>query len=134
MQLLPWRKKEAERMTNQVNTNHGQMVFKNFMMPISKQTGGLITLILFGVFCFGQGERVNRSKIDSLRTLFPTLLGSARVDCLNELGGSYISLNRGYFLSLDKDSPDSRQIQSLGSVIALPEVGGLHHRYERRTA
>jgi len=26
------------------------------------------------------------------------------VDCLNELGGSYISLNRGYFLSLDKDS------------------------------
>jgi tetratricopeptide (TPR) repeat protein len=73
-------------------------------MPISKQIGILITLIQFGVFCFGQGEKVNRSKIDSLRRLFPTLHGSARVDCLNELSGSYVSLNRGYFLSLDKDS------------------------------
>ena len=34
-------------------------------------------------------------------------------------------------LSLDKDSPDSRSVQSVGKVIAFPEVGGLHHRYER---
>jgi putative transposase len=34
-------------------------------------------------------------------------------------------------LSLDKDSPDSRSVQSVGRVIAFPEVGGLHHRYER---
>jgi hypothetical protein len=32
---------------------------------------------------------------------------------------------------LDKDSPDSRSVQSVGRVIAFPEVGGLHHRYER---
>jgi len=73
-------------------------------MPISKQVGVLVTLIHVGVFCFGQAEKVNRTKIDSLRTLLPILHGNARVDCLNELGGSYISLNRGYFLSLDKDS------------------------------
>jgi len=37
-------------------------------------------------------------------------------------------------LSLDKDSPDSRPVQSVGAVIGVPEVGGLHHRYERRAA
>jgi putative transposase len=39
-------------------------------------------------------------------------------------------------LSLGKDSPVHRPIQSpvLGEVIELPQVGGLHHRYERRAA
>ena len=39
-------------------------------------------------------------------------------------------------LSLDKDSPTPRAVQSeeFGQVIALPQVGGLHHRYERRAA
>src|SRR5205823_4803372 len=35
-------------------------------------------------------------------------------------------------LSLEKDSPDSRTVQSLGKVVAISQVGGLHHRYERR--
>lgn len=39
-------------------------------------------------------------------------------------------------LSLDMDSPLSRPVQTAneGKVIALPHVGGLHHRYERRAA
>jgi len=39
-------------------------------------------------------------------------------------------------LSLGKDSPRSRPIQprAAGEIVALPEVGGLHHRYERRAA
>jgi len=39
-------------------------------------------------------------------------------------------------LSLGKDSPEPRPIQPLemGPVVALPQVGGLHHRYERRAA
>ena len=39
-------------------------------------------------------------------------------------------------LSLNKDCPQPRHIQppSAGKIIALPEVGGLHHRYERRAA
>src|SRR6058998_4146914 len=28
--------------------------------------------------------------------------------------------------------PNFRPVQSIGAVIAVPEVGGLHHRYERR--
>jgi transposase InsO family protein len=39
-------------------------------------------------------------------------------------------------LGLEKDAPEPRSIQSaeLGQVISIPEVGGLHHRYERRVA
>ena len=39
-------------------------------------------------------------------------------------------------LSLEKDTPESRPVQPPegGSVIAVPKVGGLHHRYERRAA
>jgi putative transposase len=37
-------------------------------------------------------------------------------------------------LSPDRDSPDPRPVQSIGAVINIPEVGGLHHRYERRAA
>jgi hypothetical protein len=39
-------------------------------------------------------------------------------------------------LALAKDAPEPRAIQSLelGAVVEIPEVGGLHHRYERRAA
>jgi hypothetical protein len=39
-------------------------------------------------------------------------------------------------LSLAKDTPDSRPVHppALGAVAAIPQVGGLHHRYERRAA
>ena len=39
-------------------------------------------------------------------------------------------------LSLNKDCPQPRRIQSpsAGKIVAFPEVGGLHHRYERRAA
>ena len=39
-------------------------------------------------------------------------------------------------LSLDKDTPIHRPITppSAGTVVAIPQVGGLHHRYERRAA
>ena len=39
-------------------------------------------------------------------------------------------------LLINKDCPDPRSIQppSAGKIVAFPEVGGLHHRYERRAA
>ena len=39
-------------------------------------------------------------------------------------------------LSWAKDTPEPRVVHppELGSVIAIPQVGGLHHRYERRAA
>lgn len=37
-------------------------------------------------------------------------------------------------LSLEMDSPSGRKIQAKGKVVAAPQVGGLHHRYEREAA
>jgi transposase InsO family protein len=39
-------------------------------------------------------------------------------------------------LSLDKDCPEPRPVMPLriGRVVALPQVSGLHHRYERLAA
>jgi hypothetical protein len=39
-------------------------------------------------------------------------------------------------LSLGKDSPEPRPMQApdIGPLVAISEVGGLHHRYERRAA
>ncbi len=39
-------------------------------------------------------------------------------------------------LALAKDPPVSRSVASPaeGDIVAIPQVGGLHHRYERRAA
>ncbi len=77
------------------------------------------------------------------------LIGSIRRDCLDHV----IVLNErhlkriltGYFdyyhrwrthLSLGMDSPASRSVQppALGKAVQFPEVGGLHHHYERLAA
>jgi putative transposase len=51
---------------------------------------------------------------------------------------SYLAYCRGSrtHLSFGKDAPDHRAVQTLaqGKVVQLAEVGGLHHRYERRAA
>jgi putative transposase len=77
------------------------------------------------------------------------LIGSIRRECLdhvivlNESGLRRIL--RSYFdyyehsrthLSLEKDAPVARPIQPIetGPVVAIPQVGGLHHRYERIAA
>jgi transposase InsO family protein len=39
-------------------------------------------------------------------------------------------------LSLAKDTPETRPVQSaeVERIVAIPQLGGLHHRYERRAA
>jgi len=37
-------------------------------------------------------------------------------------------------LALGKDAPVERAVQSTGRIVVRPEVGGLHHRYERQAA
>jgi hypothetical protein len=75
------------------------------------------------------------------------LIGSIRRDCLDHvivLNERHLKriLNR-YFdyyhrwrthLSLEMDTPESRLVQrpACGKVVQFPEVGGLHHHYERR--
>ena len=77
------------------------------------------------------------------------VIGSIRRECLDHVIVFHESSLRptfnSYFdyyhrsrthLSLEKDSPEPRAIQppEMGSVVAVPQVGGLHHRYERRAA
>ena len=76
------------------------------------------------------------------------LIGSLRLECLdhvivlNELHlqrvlRTYVDYNHSRtHLALDKDAPEPRPIAAIdaGRVVALPAVGGLHHRYERRAA
>ena len=77
------------------------------------------------------------------------VIGSIRRECLdhvivvNETGLSrlltryltYYHQSRTH-LSLDKDAPQPRRIAPpmCGPVVACPQVGGLHHRYDRRAA
>jgi len=77
------------------------------------------------------------------------LIGSIRRECLNHvlvLGErhlhriltryfSYYHQSRTH-LALDKDAPDLRPIAlpMTGTIVQLPEVGGLHHRYIRQAA
>ncbi len=77
---------------------------------------------------------------------YERVIGSIRRDCLDHV----IVLNerhlrrilREYFnyyhncrthLSLNKDPPESRTVepQAMGNIVALPQVGGLYHRYTR---
>jgi transposase InsO family protein len=77
------------------------------------------------------------------------VIGSIRRECLDHIVifnerhlrrvlSSYVDYYQRTrtHLSLDKDCPDSRPIQhrSVGRVVAIPKVGGLHHRYERLAA
>ena len=83
------------------------------------------------------------------RAYVERVIGSIRRECLDHLIVLHEnSLRRtlaSYFqyyhrsrthLSLGKDSPEPRSIQpgEVGRVVAVPQVGGLHHRYERRAA
>ena len=77
------------------------------------------------------------------------LIGSIRRECLDHvlvLGEGHLRrIVTRYFayyhrarthLALQKDAPDVRPIErpEAGTVVQIPEVGGLHHRYVRRAA
>jgi hypothetical protein len=77
------------------------------------------------------------------------LIGSIRRACLDPvfvLNQAHLHrLLKAYFayyhrslthLGLDQDAPEPRPVQGPedGKIVALPQVGGLHHRYERLAA
>jgi transposase InsO family protein len=83
------------------------------------------------------------------RAYVERVIGTIRRECLDHvivLNQHGLSRHLGRFLeyyhrsrchlSLLKDAPDTRPIQPAeqGRVVSVPQVGGLHHRYERRAA
>jgi putative transposase len=83
------------------------------------------------------------------RAYVERVIGSIRRECLDhmivfneaslyqhvKMFISYYHQTRTH-LSLAKDTPETRPVHppDLGPVVAIAEVGGLHHRYERRAA
>ena len=83
------------------------------------------------------------------RAYVERVIGTLRRECLDHLivfheadlsrhlrrFGDYYHRSRTH-LSLEKETPESRPVQGreAGRIVAIPEVGGLHHRYERRAA
>jgi putative transposase len=83
------------------------------------------------------------------RAYVERVIGSIRRECLDHMIVFHeqslrrtLTLYSGYYhrwrthLSLGKDAPQPRRTQRPieGPVIEIPEVGGLHHHYERRAA
>jgi transposase InsO family protein len=83
------------------------------------------------------------------RAYIERVIGSIRRECLDHMIiGNEASLRRilGWYLdyyhasrthlSLAKDCPEPRSMQppDIGRIVAVVQVGGLHHRYERRAA
>jgi putative transposase len=83
------------------------------------------------------------------RAYIERLIGTIRRECLdhviviNERSlWNHLRAFRDYYhrtrthLALEKDSPEPRAIQppEAGEIISIPQVGGIHHRYERRAA
>jgi putative transposase len=63
------------------------------------------------------------------------VLNQAHLRCVLSIYSLYYHRSRTH-LGLEKDAPDPRPVSapSTRAIIAIPEVGGLHHRYERQAA
>jgi transposase InsO family protein len=83
------------------------------------------------------------------RAYVERLIGTIRRECLDHLIvfnertlKRHLRAYEAYYhktrthLALQKDCPEPRAVQpvEVGPIVSIPEVGGLHHRYERRTA
>ena len=98
-----------------------------------------------------QGVRIVRTpfRAPQANGVIERFIGSARRECLDHViilnaAGlqrvlkkyvEYHERSRTH-LALDKDAPISRAVSppAAGTIIAIPQVGGLHHRYARIAA
>ena len=94
----------------------------------------------------GIQEVLGAPRAPQQRAYVERVIGTIRRECLDHVivfNAASLRLHLKSFLeyyhgtrthlSLEKDTPESRLVQS-GRVVAVPQVGGLHHRYERRAA
>jgi hypothetical protein len=94
------------------------------------------------------GRLVSAPRSPWQRAYVERLIGSIRRECLDHViafdESSIRRILASYFdyyhrsrthLSLGKDSPEPRLVQprEIAPVVAVPQVGGLHHRYETPT-
>jgi transposase InsO family protein len=98
---------------------------------------------------FGIEEVLGSPGVPQQRAYIERVIGTIRRECLDHVivfheASLYrhLKLFLEYYhgtrthLSLEKDTPERRSVQppESGRVVAVPQVGGLHHRYERCAA
>ena len=94
--------------------------------------------------CHGHRDRPTSPRSPWQNGYAERLIGSIRRECIDHVivfGECHLRhLLRSYLnyynetrthLSLDKDAPVSRAIQSVGLIFSRPVLGGLHHQYVR---
>src|ERR1017187_4874706 len=101
------------------------------------------------VKAMGIKEVLSAPRSPCQRAYVERVVGTFRRECLDHVVVfteaslyQHVKLFTAYYhesrthLSLGKDTPEPRPVQpiELGSIIAKPQVGGLHHRYQRRAA
>jgi putative transposase len=97
----------------------------------------------------GIRELLGAPGVPQQRAYIERVIGTIRRECLDHLIVfdeasllRHLKLFLAYYhetrthLSLEKDTPGHRAVQepASGRIVAIPQVGGLHHRYERRAA
>jgi len=115
------------------------------LAPILDSTGALVALTK----SMGIEEVVTAPRSPWQNPYVERLIGSIRRECLDHVivwnETSLRRILRSYFqyyeksrthLALAKDAPEPRAVDrpENGRIVAIPQVGGLHHRYERRAA
>jgi len=70
------------------------------------------------------------------RNQCPTVAAAQRHRILQIEHREFLAVPSWIDIALAKDAPTPRRVEGVaeGDVIAFREVGGLHHRYERRAA
>jgi putative transposase len=95
----------------------------------------------------GMNEVITAPRSPWQNAFVERLIGSIRRECLDHMiilsqrhlrhllknYLTYYHWSRTH-LALAKDAPEPRAIMRRGEIIAIPQVGGLHHRYERHAA
>ena len=115
------------------------------LAPILDSTGTVVALTK----SMGIEEVVTAPRSPWQNPYVERLIGSIRRECSDHVivwnEASLRRILRSYFhhyeksrthLALAKDTPEPRAVDGpeKGRIVAIPQVGGLHHRYERRAA
>ena len=123
-------------------------------MSVAKRCCAIATASSVPIFTeqvteLGIEEVLGAPRAPRQRAYIERVIGTIRRECLDhvivfsEAGLSrHLRTFTNYYhgsrthLSLQKDTPESRPVQApeAGRIVAIPVVGGLHHRYERRAA
>jgi len=131
------------------SNNRGLPVGYGTSVPAARSGSVICQFFAIASCVMGIKEVVTAARSPWQNAYVERVIGSVRHECLdhviicdeNHLRGvlsSYVHYHHKTrtHLSLAKDCPESRPIHppTTGKIISFPEVGGLHHRYERRAA